>query len=239
MSDRVPPPSVCALQIVRQPSSWGTALVIGAGATVLGGLALAGMVLTSLIGVAIVATVSPWFRRQVAGLDEQLQLQRRRDARVRRLGDDELEIERIRELTSLVDSIDRMTPHALDRYDVEDLLDQYATVALARRRCHKLLAQHDLASIVYGLRRTPEGHAGHRRAVLERRLEGWIACRARADELDDKLATIEDLIRLLAERAAFPDALPPIDAELIDERLSRFTATEEELRNLEDAPGAA
>lgn len=233
---------MCALQIVRQPSSWGTALVIGAGATVLGGLAFAGMVITSLIGAALAASASPWFRKQVAALDEQLQLQRRRDARLRRLCDDEVEIERIRELTGLVDSVDRLVPHALDRYDVEDLLDHYANLALARRRCLTLLAQHDLASIVYGLRRAPEHATGHRRAVLERRLEGWIECRARADALDDKLSTIEDLIRLLAERAAFPDAAEPLDPELVDERLAQLTAADDELAKLdrfEETPGVA
>lgn len=212
--------TTCALQLAKHPGSWWAALVAGGGAALIAGFAVAGMAVVALMLAGLVATASPTFRARVATRDELRQLRRRSDARMLRMCAAGTACDRLRRLTSLVDGVRRTNPEELARFDVEDLLDAYASTAIAHRRCVSLLASNELASILAGLQRLPENHPGNRRAVLQRRLDTWLACRARAEELHDQLGAIEELVRLIVQRVAFPEVGPLLEPADVEERLA-------------------
>jgi hypothetical protein len=213
--------TTCVLQLTKQPTNWWAALVAGGGVALLAGFAVAGiMVLALMVASVIAATTSPRFRAQIAAREERRQLRRRSDARMLRLCAAGTACDRLRRLTTLVDGVRRTHPEELARFEVEDLLDAYTTTAIAHRRCVSLLASNELASILAGLQRLPENRPGNRRAVLQRRLDTWLACRNRAEELNDQLGAIEELIRLIAQRAAFPEVSPLLQPAEIEERIA-------------------
>lgn len=208
------------MQLARHPGSWWAALIAGGGAALIAGFAVAGMAVLFLMCVGLVSTANPRFRARVAARDELRQLRRQSDARMLRMCAAGTPCDRLRRLTSLVDGVRQANPDEIARFEVDELLDAYATTAIEHRRCVSLLASNELATILAGLQRIPEDHPGSRRAVLERRLDTWLACRARAEELQDQLGAIDELVRLIVQRAAFPELGPLIEPADLEDRLA-------------------
>jgi hypothetical protein len=69
-----------------------------------------------------------------------------------------------------------------------------------------------------------------RAEVFERRIRCWDQARQQADQCADELATLADLVRLLAQKAACPE--PLLDDDLLDRRLGELDEEERAYRQL-------
>jgi hypothetical protein len=183
------------------------------GASVAGGLG-------TLVAVGVVTTgtvISARTARMRAHLDR-LARQRLRNAR---------EHERLRmleatgsvrkaqylDLRQLVEGLERDTPADADRFELQDMLDYFIRVSVAHHRCIDALR-------LAGTAETDLSSCGKRkRTIKARRVRHRQECLGRIERLHDELDAVDELIRLVAQRAACPAV---IEAELereIDRRL--------------------
>jgi hypothetical protein len=165
-------------------------------------------------------------RRALETAERRRQISIRRDRREARLESAGVSRAGMAEATFLVDSITSSNPDAIERLELEDLLDRYADAAIAHARCGVVLISNDRGSLLRALdvaiRRREAGDL--RRQILERRLAYTERCREQAAELDQQLACITELLRLLAQRTAMTGFPPPLDEDPIAERLARIDA---------------
>jgi hypothetical protein len=138
------------------------------------------------------------------------------------------------ELTQLVDEIERADDGWTgQRFELEDLIDQYVDLAAAHERCLRALRQTDRSELVRNLkdhRMRPAAHHTRVCELLERRIRCWDDCRARADHLEAEIAAIVELIRLLAQRASCPEL--PIPQDPVAPRLRDLDEDEAAVREL-------
>jgi hypothetical protein len=69
-----------------------------------------------------------------------------------------------------------------------------------------------------------------RRELLERRIATWDRTALQATRFEDELAAITDLVRLLAQRSACPEALA--DNDLVQWRLAELDAEDQAMLQL-------
>ena len=211
-------------------------LLIGLGmAALCASVALAGMFMVVCTTAAWLVAGSPQVQRY---FDDQHVAQDRRDRLVHRqtqLLRAGIEPSAIVELSTLVELIeDADGGWIARRFALDELLDRYVGIAIAHQRCIHALQSTDRSLLLRTLAATAPnlGTAGStcRRQLLERRIATWDRTAAQTTRLEDELASITDLIRLLAQRAACPDALA--DCELIESRLAELDAEDAALHQL-------
>jgi hypothetical protein len=110
----------------------------------------------------------------------------------------------------------------------------YVGVAVAHQRCLQAMAATDRSLLLRSLAATPPSSSPEtsrcRRQLLERRIATWDRTALQATRFEDELAEITDLVRLLAQRAACPDAL--IDGDRVEWRLAELDAEDAALHQL-------
>jgi len=169
---------------------------------------------------AIVVSAHPRCRR---ALHEQLERERRRE-RIRRreaaLEAASISGSELAELARLTCEVERIDPPIAQRFGLEDLLDLYVELAIARDRCRHTLGEIDGDELIRALRDTPDagGLTALRRRLLEHRLRCRDECYATARRLDERIASLVELVRLLAQRASLPRT--PGDEDAIERRLA-------------------
>jgi hypothetical protein len=135
--------------------------------------------------------------------------QRERDARHdRRIADllaAGISCKRFVELARLVESVSAAT---VRRYELEELLDRYVTVATVHDRARAALAMADRKDLECAYAASGPETARHQ--VCLARLHEAERCAVIEAKLADELATISDMISLVAQRDACP-MLPPAD----------------------------
>jgi hypothetical protein len=130
-----------------------------------------------------------------------------------------------RELADLVDEIDEADPSASNRFELEGLLDQFVEVARCHHRC------------VESLRFAPTGDSPFiersrmRSDILARRVRRREDTAKRIARLSDELASIDELLHLIAHSVATSPGSPDIDAEL-DRRLWEIDEVESAMAEL-------
>src|SRR5262249_25084635 len=118
------------------------------------------------------------------------------------------------ELTLLSDEVERLDPELAQRFDLEDLLDRHVALALAHERCVRAMRMADRDHLV----RSRAAIDGRRRVdMFERRIRYWDQCKAQADRCAEEMATVADLVRLLAQKAACPDIV--FEDDVLERRL--------------------
>lgn len=203
-------------------------LAIGACFAVgLAGVAAAVAVMVAGALLASIAAVFPTVQRAFADLEHRRTLELRRDRRYGRLVDARVPTDELRALTSIADDMARFDPSSEAIFDVEGLLDHYATVAVAHARCATLTAEANHSSLMHELERVDAGRPGARRAVLERRLTQWSTCKQREDELQCELASTAEMVRLVALHSALARVGGDIDPDAIEHRLELLSAEQD------------
>lgn len=114
-------------------------------------------------------------------------------------------------LTALVERVEREAPHEARCYGLDDMLDRYVEIAVAR------------AAYMRQLIRSPAPLAAEPgelvRAVRER-AAGWRRrCTADVVRCDDLLGEISDLIKLYSERVTTPDIAHLFDDDVVGRQL--------------------
>lgn len=127
------------------------------------------------------------------------------DSRVAALLTAGIPCKRFVELERLVEGVDRATAR---RYELDDLLGRFVMLSGLHDRARTAVAMSDRAA----LERASATAAPHtaRSEVCAARLAEANHCAGVEARLADELATIEDLIALVAQRSACPE-LPPAD----------------------------
>jgi hypothetical protein len=224
-----------AIDAVTHPASKLTLLVGFGMATLCASVALAAVFLAA-------TTVTAWFvsgsTHVQAYFDQQHTVQDRRE----RLGQRQLQLTRagvepagLIELSALVDAVeDSDGGWTARRFQLDELLDRYVSVAIAHQRCLHAMQATDRSLLLRALAATPNGIVAEgtrcRRQLLERRIATWDRTALQATRFEDELAAITDLVRLLAQRAACPDAL--VDGDLVEWRLAELDAEDAALHQL-------
>jgi hypothetical protein len=134
------------------------------------------------------------------------------------------------ELRDLVEQVERSDPGDAARFELQDLLDHFVRLSLAHQRCLEALrlsSSHDLPAVAS----EPPGRSNRRREIIARRIRHREECLARIDRLADEIDAADELIRLLAQRAACPTLDADLDRE-IDRRLWELDEVDAAIRQL-------
>lgn len=156
----------------------------------------------------------------------------RREARARELEKASIRRDSLADLTRLVGEIEERDPRLVARYELEALLDRYVALTKAQAQAAHAVTLTDRLQLERDRERLlGDREADPRRAELcERRIACHRTCELRAHKLADELAIIEELVRLIAQRAAMPEE-PPAD-DTIDRELAELDAQEAARRQL-------
>jgi hypothetical protein len=121
------------------------------------------------------------------------------------------------ELRALVEDLETTAPEDAARYELQDLLEHFVRLAVAHQKCIdalRLAGAGDLSPIpITGSRRSKR-----RREIQTRRARHRDECITRIERITDELEATDELIRLIAQRAACPAIETDLDREL-DRRL--------------------
>jgi hypothetical protein len=224
-----------AVDAVTHPASKLTLLVGFGMATLLASVTLAAFVMVVAASTAWIVSGSPsvqqYFDQQHLALERRNRLVRRQAA----LQQAAVEASGLVELSALVDNIeDSDGGWTARRFQLEELIDRYVRVAIAHQRCLHAMQATDRSVLLRSLAATPPSSSPAtsrcRRQLLERRIATWDRTALQATRFEDELAAITDLVRLLAQRAACPDALH--DADLVEWRLAELDAEDLALHQL-------
>lgn len=135
------------------------------------------------------------------------------------------------ELRGLVEQTEKRDAVEANRFDLQELLEQFASLANHHQQCLdalRLAGSNDF-SIAIPIDPT---RSKRRREIQARRLRHRDACLARIERIADELEAVDELIRLVAQRVACPiDDLVMMDRE-IDRRLGELDEIDEALEQL-------
>ena len=201
------------------------AVCVGIGyAGVLGALVAAGVFLT----LGAWSTRYRWVRREIDRHVEMRCRQKRESERMRRLRPaGAARQQQYCELRDLVAEIERTDPNEAARFELQPLLDHYVTLAVRHQRYLESLrfaAAGDLAT-------TDTKRSSHRREILARRQRHRDECVRRIEQLSDDLEAVDELVRLVAQRAAAPSLDDGLERE-IERRLWELDAVDAALDQL-------
>lgn len=134
------------------------------------------------------------------------------------------------ELRSLVEETEKLDAAEAARFELQDLLEHFATLANTHQRCLdalRLAGSHDLPiSIPIDPRRSKR-----RREIQARRMRHREAALTRIERLAEELEAVDELIRLVAQRIACPIDEVDMDRE-IDRRLGELDEIDDALKQL-------
>ena len=136
---------------------------------------------------------------------EECECDARHDQRIAALLAAGISCKRLSELARLVDSVGAA---AARRYELEELLNRYVMVAMVHDRARAALAISDRGKLIHAS--AAAGPDTQRQELCAARLAEAERCARVETQLTDELATIDDLIALVAQRETCPDP-PPID----------------------------
>jgi hypothetical protein len=170
------------------------------------GLGLAGALglalsVSTVVLLGALSTRYAFVRRHLDRHSEDRERLRREAARVRQLrGTGPIRLHQYIELRALVEEIERTDAAEAARFELQDLLEHFVTLAVAQQRCLdalRLAGSHDLPQTIAfdDLERSKR-----RREIQARRIHHREACLRRIERITDELEAAGELIRLVAQR---------------------------------------
>jgi hypothetical protein len=241
MADQQPPVAIVrsrpayAVEAVAHPAS-KLMLLVGFGmATMLASIVLAAAVIVVATTGAWIASGSHYVQRH---FDQQRDARTKRERSLKRqqaLLAAGVEPGGLVELSSLVDAIEHSdNGWTARRFQLDELLDRYVAAAIGHQRCVSAMQATDRSGLIRALAAAPTLGSSEasrcRRELLERRIQTWDRTALQATRFEDELAAITDLVRLLAQRSACPDAL--VDNDLVAWRLAELDAEDQAMLQL-------
>jgi len=135
------------------------------------------------------------------------------------------------ELRDLVEHIERTDPAEALRFELQDLLDHYIRLAVGHQRCFEALRLAGGNELPVAIPITDANKSKRRREIQARRIRHRDECMRRLENLVDELDAVDELIRLVAQRAACPANPPELDRE-IERRLWELDEVDTALEQL-------
>jgi len=135
------------------------------------------------------------------------------------------------ELRDLVEQVERADPGDAERFELQDLLDHFVRLSLGHQRCLEALRLSGGQDVPASISLTPTGRCKRRHEIVARRMRHREECLRRVERLADELDATDELIRLIAQRAACPSLDPELDRE-VDRRLWELDEVEAAIRQL-------
>jgi hypothetical protein len=186
------------------------------------GVGYAGMI-GAIIATAVVfvlGALASRYRRVRAYLDEQARIQvrtRRHCWRLRQFRrTSPARMRHYEELRVMVEEIERIDETEAARFELQDLLDHFAKLALSHQRCVDALRLSGADALPAPLPET--ARTSRRGDIMQRRIRHRDECVRRMAQITDEIEGIDQLIRLVAQRTACPVLEMEPDRE-IDRRL--------------------
>lgn len=197
----------CSALCVAGPRGLRRVGAVGPAISLILGLAVALAIASTLVLVITLGAVAaqtvlgrPRIRRWRAVRRQRRRRQLRHRQRTRQLAAADISPLELEDLATLADEAIEAHPLARDVYNVEELLDRYVPIAIARDRIHTLLTETRRANLPGRLAVTPLHHTQSCR-VLVRRMQHAAALEDTAQRFDDAAAQLADLLRHYVERA--------------------------------------
>jgi hypothetical protein len=122
------------------------------------------------------------------------------------------------ELRVLVDELELRDEAEVARFDLQDLLDHFVRIAVDHQRCLDSLRLAGVNALPSALSAGELGKSKRRCDLIQRRIRHRDECVRRMEKLSEELDSIDELIRLVAQRIV----CPALDADLereVDRRL--------------------
>lgn len=138
-----------------------------------------------------------------------------------------------RELREIVDQVEHAAPDDASRYDLEQLLDDYVQLAFDYERYQRAVL--NAAALSDESAKGGTDRPTRAKEIIARRIRHREECKHRCEHLADQLDAIDQLVRLVAQRAT----CPPIDEDLdreIDRRLWELEEVDAALAQLSVDP---
>ncbi len=186
------------------------------------GLGYAGILgaAVAMLAVVMLGMCSTRYRFVRRHLDRQAQIRercKRESARLRQLRPTgPVRQQQYIELRELVEQIERTDASEASRYDLQDLLDHFVRLAVSHQRCLealRLAGSHDLPQTTLAIE-TASHRSKRRRDIVARRVKHREECLRRVERLADELEAVDELVRLVAQRAACPAIDPDLGREI-------------------------
>lgn len=195
---------------------------------------LLGAVLAALVMMALSANLSR-YRRVRDYLDEQARLQARARRHCRRLKQvrrtSPVRLRHYDELRALVEEIERLDEAEAARFELQELLDHFAQLAVSHQRCLDALRLSRADALPATLPLPEAGRSSRRCDIIRRRIRHRDDCVQRMAQITDEIEGIDQLVRLVAQRTACGSIDVELDRE-IDRRLCEADEIDEALHQL-------
>jgi hypothetical protein len=118
------------------------------------------------------------------------------------------------ELRDLVEEVERVDISDAQRFELQDLLDHFVHLATSHQRCLDSLRISGGTELPAAIPITEATKSKRRREILMRRIRHRDECMRRIERLADELESVDELVRLVAQRAACPALEPDVDREI-------------------------
>lgn len=207
------------------------ALTLFAACIGLGYAGLLGAVIATAL-ITLCGALASRLRRVRSHLDEQARLHAAAQRHCRRLKQvrrtSPARLRHYEELRAMVDEIERLDEIEAARFDLQDLLDHFVRLALSHQRCVDALRLSGADALPAPL---PDAGRSRRSAIVQRRVRHRDDCVKRMAAITDEIESIDQLIRLVAQRTACPVFDLELDRE-IDRRLWELDEVDAALHQL-------
>ena len=117
------------------------------------------------------------------------------------------------ELRDLVEGVEATDPVEAERFELQDLLEHFTTVAIAHQKCLDALRLAG-AELPLTVPMIDPPRSKRRREIQARRIRHRDECLQRIEQLGEELESIDELIRLVAQRVACPTINADLDREI-------------------------
>jgi hypothetical protein len=135
------------------------------------------------------------------------------------------------DLRDLVNEIERTDPKEAQRFELQQLLDHFVTLAVSHQKCLDSLRLAGSSDLPRALPLPDPHRSARRREIMARRMRHRDECVRRIERLADELEAVDELVRLCAQRVACPQLDSELDRE-IERRLWELDEVDAALNQL-------
>jgi hypothetical protein len=118
------------------------------------------------------------------------------------------------DLRDVVTEIERTDADEAERFELQDLLDHFISLAVSHQKCLDSLRLAGSCDLPRALPLPDPNRSVRRREIMARRMRHRDECVRRIERLADELEAVDELIRLVAQRVACPQLDGELDREI-------------------------
>ena len=135
------------------------------------------------------------------------------------------------DLRDLVGEIERTDPSEAQRFELQELLDHFVSLAVSHQKCLDSLRLAGSSDLPRVMPLPDPQRSQRRREIMQRRLRHRDDCLRRIERIADELEAVDELVRLVAQRVACPQIGDDLDRE-IEKRLWELDEVDAALSSL-------